>query len=89
MNLFVTADELLDIATRYLETDDDTEIADILSRLTGVDEEQAIAIMRGSGNDLDPIEKLVALAVSSRIIDRAEGIRLLDDIGSRSTGARP
>jgi hypothetical protein len=89
MTLPGSAEELLAIALRYVETGQRDEIASIVARLSGFDEEQALAIMRGSDNELDHVESLVGLAVSHRLISRNEGIGILDEVAARPRGARP
>ncbi len=88
MTLPSSAEELLAIALRYVDTGDGEEIASIVGRLSGLEEEQALAIMRGSDNELDQVESLIALSVSHRLISRSEGIRILDEVATRSPGAR-
>lgn len=88
MTLPGSAEELLAIALRYVETGDGEEIASVVARLSGFEEEQAMAIMRGSDNELDQVESLVALSVSHRLISRSDGIRILDEVATHSPGAR-
>lgn len=89
MTLPGSAEELLAIALRYMETGDGEEIASVVARLSGFEEEQALAIMRGSDNELDQIESLVGLLVSHRLISRNEGIGILDEVAAHPRGARP
>ncbi len=88
MTLPGSAEELLAIALRYVETGDGEELASVVARLSGFEEEQALGIMRGSDNELDPVESLVALSVSRRLISRRDGIRILDEVAAHSPGAR-
>lgn len=88
MTLPRSAEELLAIALRYVETGDGEEIDSVVAQLYGIEEEQALAIMRGSDNELDQVESLIALSVSHRLIRRSEGIRILDEVAARSPGAR-
>ncbi|NTF17351.1 hypothetical protein G6L37_02845 [Agrobacterium rubi] len=82
-------DDVLAIAMRYAETGDADEIAAAVMEMGAVDEEQALAIMRGSGNELSPVEELVSLSVIQFVITRSEAVRIMDLAANHSPGARP
>lgn len=82
-------EDVLAIALRYTETRDEEEISSIIAMMGGLEEHQALAIMRGSGNELGPVEELVALARLQLVVTRAEAIRILDEVAGQHTGPRP
>jgi len=89
MTLPASPYEILEIARRHAESGDAGEILSVINALADADTDQAFGIMRGSGNEMDLAEQLVAAAISRGVIDRTEGIDILDDLASQDAGARP
>ena len=89
MTLPASPYEILEIARRYAESGDAGEILSVINALADAYTDQAFGIMRGSGNEMDLAEQLVAAAISRGVIDRTEGIAILDDLASQDAGARP
>lgn len=82
-------DDVLAIALRYAETGDDEEISTVIEKMGGLEEHQALAIMCGSGNELAPVEQLVAVARLLSVVTRTEAIHIMDEVAGHQAGPRP
>lgn len=84
-----TRDEAADAARRYFQTGDEAEISAAVEAMLSQDSEQAFAIMRGSGNDMDLMEQFVSLCRDSGLLTRQDAFDLLIEYSDFRQGARP
>jgi hypothetical protein len=84
-----TPEEAFEAARNLFETGDDTHVAAAAEAMLSQDSEQAFAIMRGSGNDMDAFERFVSLCRDAGLFTRGEAVDLLFEYSDLSRGARP
>lgn len=84
-----TPEEAFEAARTLFDTGDDTHVAAAVEAMLSQDSEQAFAIMRGSGNDMDTFERYVSLCREAGLFTRGEAMDLLVEYSDLHPGARP